>query len=215
MIFAHEIPELSGHPSGFPGYWVMLIFTGTLDQSYAAKALVSNYVRHVEAASTYRKGRAQALKFIHHDGSSVPIYDFLAASSEFEHCIGDTHRAIQCMRGIIRNQAVPQVIRNLFSHKPGFTKSATMNQVKNIRNAVQHTYDMIAKGEISEDSPYVLAIDGLEVPVADSDQPGQVLKTFDRLRIGSQHITLEELRIVLEEMGACAERIAGLANGRT
>lgn len=209
MILAERIPELSEYPSGFPGYWLSLIFTDKLDSSYVAKALVTNYVRHVESAySHYRNGRSEALKFINHDGSSIPLYAFLNSSSEFEGCIGNMHRAGQCMRGIVRNLAVPQPIRDLFQPKPAFIQPQIADRIRDLRHSVQHTYEKIAKGHISNDSPFVLAIDGEEVPVPESDQPGQTLKTFDRLRIGSEFITFSDLKSVLAEMGHCAERLA-------
>lgn len=86
-------------------------------------------------------------------------------------------------------------------------KPTITEQVRLIRNATQHTYEQIERGVFSSNSPYVLAVDGIEEDVEDSTNPGQVLKTFDRLSIGPHTITFGTLKAMLDEMGDCAERI--------
>ena len=180
----------------------------TFEHPYASKALLANYVRHVEAAfESYRRGRECELKFITNEGRGIRTYEFLAASSAFEHCISNMHRAIVCMRSIARNRVVPQPIRALFANRPSFIKPATADIISGIRDAVQHTFEQIAQGKIAPNSAYVLSAGGPETIVEDGEPP-QTLKTFDRLSIGHHEIKFEQVKEILVEMGDCAERLA-------
>ena len=175
MIFAEEIPALEAFPNGFPGFWLGAVFIGYANDSYEGRALLSNFVRHVEAAYRhYREGRRQALEFIHRDASHLPIYEFMNASTDFEECLDHVYRAMQCMQGIIRSQLVPQRIRDLFANKPAFSTKSNLTDVSDLRDCAQHTYDKIRKGELKAGGPFVLAMDGREEPVADPSNPNKL-----------------------------------------
>ena len=213
MIFAENIPPLDVFPNGFPGFWLGSVFIGYANDSYEGRALLSNYVRHVEAAFRhYRRGRAEALQFIQRDASHLPIYEFMNASTDFEECIDHVYRAMQCMQGIIRSQSVPQPLRDLFSSKPAFVARANMTMVSDLRDSAQHTYDKIRRGKLQAGGPFVLAMDGREEPISDPSNPNQILKTWDRLSIGTYSITFDQVVEWLTEMGNCAERITSYSS---
>lgn len=209
MIFADDIPDLTAHQHGFPGHWIRTVFMGSaVGETYEGRALLSTFVRSVEAAlSYYQSGRNDAFAFTRRkDPTKVPFYEFLRASTSFENCIGHMHIAIRCMQKIRSKPVVPREIKDLFSAKPGFMHGSVQNTVRNVRDAVQHGYDKVMDGTISEGSAFTLSLSGIETP--HPGQSGQTLKTWDRVEVGSHHIRFEDLARWLEEMGDCAERLA-------
>jgi hypothetical protein len=206
MIFKDEMPELAAYPKGFPGFWLGVVFTSHLDGSSRGKALVTNYIRNVEAAHRhYRHGRQNALTFIYrNEPGGLPLYEFLNACTSFEDCVSHAHRGLQCMAGIISKQTVPQGIRALFKPKPGFMKAAVQDRIREMRNTIHHTYERMEKGDITDETPFVLGLTGRDVRLA---TPGTVIRVWDRMQIGKFHVTFAELVLWLTEMGECADRI--------
>ena len=207
MYFAHEIPELTVYPRGFPGYWLGAVFAGTFDWESGGKSLVTAYVRFVEAAyRRYREGREGALTFIDSDGSAVPIGAYMYACTSFEDCVSHMHRAIQCITGIRKNRIIPEQLRALLADRPNFLLNRTPDRIRELRNTIQHNYQALFDGQIAPGSPTSLMVEGHEEPVL--GQPGQILKTWDRIQIGQQSILLRDLHAWLVAMGDCADAIS-------
>lgn len=213
MIIEFEIPKLDVYPSGFPAHWMNVFLLGKRPAAYKAHAIVTTYVRLVEAAyDHYKNARRHAERYwVSHEATSIPIGSVIMSVTYFEDCITSMHRAIECMRRIRRYREVPADIRSLFAVKPQFCADAVVRRIRNMRNDIQHMDDRVIRGDIPTDTWFMLMAGGPETPVDDSDQPNQTLKRIDRIFIGSNEILFSELVGWLKEMGECARIISEYA----
>ena len=101
---------------------------------------------------------------------------------------------------------VPNALKALFLNKPRFTEDRVANRIQNVRHAIQHLEEKILDGSIPEFTPFALRADGAETPVP--GEPGQTLKTIDRLQIGAYEIRFSELCTWLQEMALFADQIS-------
>ena len=201
-----KLPEIVDHPNGFPNHWLNVFFLNNKPGSHQSHAIATTYVRCVEAAlSDYRLARNLTLEFW--DVSTGFKFGALnAATSHFESCITNMHRAVRCMIGLHSRTDIPDDFRCLISPKPTFTKGAIERQIRTVRATIQHMEVKVERGEVPENTPFFVKADGPEVPV--EGDPGQTIKTIDRLVIGSVEILLADLCAWLSEMGRSADAIA-------
>jgi hypothetical protein len=208
MKVSIEIPDITDFPNGFPGYWLNNIFKGSISLSYSTNALVTTYIRLVEAALTeYRLGQVRLREFWNtHD--SLNLGAIHKSIAHFEACLTDMHRAIRCFNRLRKNRNVPQEFRIFLSlDKLTFVADNVTDRLKNMRDAIHHIEEKVFDGTILDGSSFTLRPDGPETPI--SDEPGQSLKLIDRLTIGDMEITFSELAKWLVEMGHQAEKISG------
>ncbi|MGB8898802.1 MAG: hypothetical protein WCC90_05960 [Methylocella sp.] len=71
---------------------------------------------------------------------------------------------------------------------------------------MQHLEEKVLDGTVPEKTPFMIQAVGPETPIP--EEPGQTLKTIDRLQIGSYEIKFSELCAWLMEMGECADKIS-------
>lgn len=200
---ALDIPELTG-PRAFPGQFVNAL-VGPQCPSPAGQAMLTSFVRFVEAArAQYRVGGAAAQTFV---SENQNLYGFVDASTAFETCNGYMHRAIRCMRAIRSKPAVSVVANALFPTSPPFMANAVQNSVRNVRDAVQHSYDKVFDGSIVEGTPFMLGLVGTEVSTPTADNPNQTTLTYDGIHIGSQRIHFVNMAVWLDQMAEAAESI--------
>ena len=64
-------------------------------------------------------------------------------------------------------------------------------RVRRIRDLTQHVEEMLADGTIPNNANFMLMAEGDEVPVP--GEPGQTIKTIDRLTIGKEEVLFTEL----------------------
>lgn len=130
----------------------------------------------------------------------------MRSSAHFEMLITDMHRAINCARGLRRKTSKPDYIKDFFGTKPDFVTDKVADRIRNMRNAIQHLDNEIINGTLAEGASHAIVASGNEVPKP--DEPGQSIKTINRLEIADCKITFRELRDWLSEMG----RLAALIN---
>ena len=201
-----EIPELTEFANGFPAFWVGSLFLTQQPTTYQVRAVVTTYIRLVESAMVqYRQAREFVYAFWNH-GGSLNIGATNLASSHFEACLTNMHRAGRCLVQIRRRTDVPQDIKALFPTKPRFIEDRVAERVRNMRDATQHTLEQVQDGTIPENTPFMIHATGHEQPIP--EEPGQTLKTIDRLQIGHSEIRFDELTRWLLEMAECAQRLA-------
>jgi hypothetical protein len=203
-----ELPELTEFPNGFPAHWLNIIFTKNRPDTYQIHAITTTYVRLVEAAmEDYRQARLRVhAVWIHRDPSSIPIGANNMASAYFEACLTNMHRAVRCMIKIRSRHDVPKDLKSLIPKKPLFTKGQVADRIRDVRDAVQHLEEKVLDGTMPEKTPFMIQAVGTETPVP--EEPGQTLKTIDRLQIGNHKIKFSELCAWLMEMGECADKIS-------
>jgi len=203
MIVEIAIPELTLYPKGFPDYWLNMVFRGTVSDIHKINALVTTYVRLVEASYTHYRFARRHVQEFWNNNFSLPLGSANLSATYFEDCINSMHRTVLFMRGIRNNREVPTDLISLFPKKPRFTQDGVAKRLRELRDAVQHMDELLLKGAIPKDTPFALQATGPETPVL--DQPNQTRTVIDRLTIGGYEILFTELVAWLHEMGKCAE----------
>jgi hypothetical protein len=212
MHFELKLSELPEFPDGFPDYWLNILFRNNPSTvSYQVRAVITTYVRLVEAATTeYREARSLIHKAWNDDG--MGLRDNIRACAYFEACLSNMHRAVLFMRRIRNHHDVPDELKNKFKSEPQFIGPGIAEQICNVRHAIQHLDDRLLepfkrrRPPIPENAPFALRANGPETPIP--HDPGQTLKTIDRLQIGSHEIPFSDLCKWLLGMARCAEQIS-------
>jgi hypothetical protein len=137
--------------------------------------------------------------------AAIPLEVHTMASAYFEACLTNMHRAVRCMIKIRSRPDVPADLKSLIPKKPRFTEPRVADRIRDVRDAAQHLEEQVLKGTVPEKTPFMIIAVGQETPVP--EEPGQTLKTIDRLQIGTYEIKFSELCAWLQEMGECAEKI--------
>lgn len=209
MILDLKIPEAPAEGKFLPGFWINLTLLGNGPEDYRARALVSSFIRLVEAAnSQYVQGKLHVERFWStHD--SIALSSLTLGGSYFENCVNSLHRAAGCAERVRTGPFVPQQVRNIFKPCPLFLRPATLDPMNELRNTIQHMRDAVLSGEIPAGTPFMLTPGGSETPV-EGDEPGQTLKTIDRLEIGALSVKFSSLHSWLQSAGRIAEKIAAL-----
>lgn len=203
MIFSLEIPELQG-PQAFPGQ-LLNVFLGPQCSNYAGQAMLTSFVRFVEAAQMqYHVGSAAAQRFV---DESQNLYSFFDASSAFEACIGYMHRAIRCMKAIRSQKEVAVASLALFPKRPAFMADDVQKQLRNVRDAIQHNYEKVFDGSIPQGTPFMLTLAGTEVLTPTADNARQTTKTWNGVEIGEHRISFADISAWLNQMAFAAEAI--------
>ncbi len=208
MIIKIDVPQLSQKGAYFPRHWMNVTLLDNRPDDYRVHAIVSTYVRLVEASfAQYELGRIHLNVFWNtHNG--IAMADYNLSGSHFESCINSMHRAILCAKKIRGSKHVPGDIKALITQKPAFLANKVAFRLRKIRDMIQHMDEMVLKGKIEMGTSFSLRTDGPEIPIEDHDQPNQTLKTIDRLTLGDQTILMSELTLWLNEMRQVADQIS-------
>ncbi len=200
------LPDLAEFPKGFPDYWLNITFTNNQPIPYKVRAIITTYVRLVEAAIIeYRQARS-LMHSVWNDSLSTRLGDHHRAAANFEACITNMHRAVRFMIQIRHRTDIPTELKKRIPQKPQFTEYRISNRIRNVRDAIHHLDEKIIEGSLSDNAPFALQATGPETPIP--EEPGQTLKSIDRLKIGRLEIKFVELHKWLVEMGHCAEHIS-------
>lgn len=202
MIIEYNIPAVSDCSAKAREYWAKTLFVKSISTSVSVNSLVSTYVRLVESAGLeYRMGEQQ-IRFFWSPSSNLNLSAFHKAVSHYEVCIVNTHRAIRCFRRLRKNTDTPSFIRDAIKDaKPRFASDSIARPIMDMRDSIQHTDDDILDSDKMPDgSKFWLHANGDEIPVL--NEPGQTIKTIDRLEIGAGKVYFSDLVAILDEMGA-------------
>ena len=126
--------------------------------------------------------------------------------AHFENCVSDMHRAIWAYRLLKNHAARDPLSIYLADERPSFISDKTASPIRKIRDAVHHLEVKVVKGEVSEGQPIALKPDGTEIP--HPTEPGQTVKTIDRLVIGPYELAFSDIASCLNEMSEVAAKIA-------
>ena len=202
MIIEYEIPKLNDKTNPFIGYWGKKIFIGQLSDDQIVNALADTYVRLVFSATDDYNHATQSLKdFFSESSGPIRISSLQRAIGRFESCITNMHRAVMAFVRLRRRATLPPTGRqSLNERKPIFATDAISDQLRNVRNEIQHIEEALAKGKIPHGLHHSIMPDGHEVPFDDGVNPNQTKKTFDRLKIGHRELQFSDLSQWLDEM---------------
>jgi hypothetical protein len=201
MMIEYDIPDLSQLTRGFPLYWTKVMFLGDRPADYGGHVQLHSMVRLTETAiRRYEDVRQLVPRFW--KSPAIPVALVNEACCHLESCVVSMHRAATTAAAIRRNPAFPAELKEHFDWRQrAFVRNA--KRIRNMRDSIQHTLEMTAKGEIAAGEPFMLQVDGRERTEGD-----QVIKTMDRARIGQFTISFSELAGWLREMAECAKAIA-------
>lgn len=136
-------------------------------------------------------------------GLTITLPDFRSievASSHFETCITNLHRALQYLKRIKSDRRISLSKNALPPHLWVF-QDAVQEKVGNFRHAVQHTEDQILRGEIST---------GAFMPLAtgdDVEEEGVEIRVIDRIEFGEHRILFRDLACWIADLRKCAEAL--------
>ena len=207
MYVEMEIPEIKEYQSGFPEFWRKVLFMGHISSHYHVNAITSTFMRLVESSiMEYRLGRENVFEFWN-TSSSLKFSAIQRATSNFETCVTNIHRAIQCMIKLRKNRDIPASLKDFIASKPAFVSDVIANRVRKMRDTIHHLEGQVLSATVPVGSEYQLRADGPETPVV--GEPGQTLKKIDRLKIGINEIEFSEIRAWILELAVYADRISG------
>ena len=204
VVEMQKIPEFS---KGFPDYWLNYIARGSISENSQINALATTYVRLVEAALREYESARLALGEFWNNHGAFSMGHMHQAVSNFENCLSDMHRAISCFRRLRRHKYLTDALsRTLNDDKPQYISNSVSNVLRNIRNTVHHFETQLLDEEWKEGDFIALLPDGIEIP--HQTEPGQTVKTLDRLSIGEHQIMFSDLTAWLKEMARYADKVA-------
>jgi hypothetical protein len=196
MLIDDKIPPILAQPIEAANYWLNTSHEGPISSDAKVNAWATSFVRLVDAAfAEYALAHAKVREFW---GS--PRLDLRAmhrAISHFESCLADTQIAIRCYTQLRNSPDLPvSISAKVRAVRPVFAKDAAADQVRVLRNAVQHIYDNL--NNIPTGTPFVLSVTGPVHP--STTEPGQEVKVLDRLCVGTIELLLSDLHTWLYEM---------------
>lgn len=201
MKVEFDIPDVDDGPIR-PGRALQKIFRADGPRDYRDNAVLENLTRLVQhAALDYRLGKEATLKYWT-DHSTLQISAILRASTHFETCVTNVHRAIGYLNVIRRQRNVlarskERLPRKLDVYRPGLQK-----RIRFFRDAIQHQEERVLNGRIGEGEPFFPVANGDEVPVENNS-----LKTIDRIELGPERIGFRELANCIRELRVCTEAL--------
>lgn len=204
MYVEFELPEITEYASGFPQYWLKILFIQSPSSRYQITALTSTYVRLVEAALIEYHSGAIKLREFWSTHSSLNLGAMHRSISHFETCISDMYRATNCFRRLRRDNNPLSQLLNV--NKANFASDSVSKRFRTIRNEIHHLEELVMKERIADGQSFALNPNGPEIP--HPTEPNQTIKIIDRLVIGTREVRFSELAEWLREMASFASKIA-------
>jgi hypothetical protein len=207
MIIATAQPPVPDFRAAFSHYWNKAIFAGPPSDDHATRAYVTTYMRLVESCLSEYRAADLKLQDFWVESSSFKLSLAHTAISHFETCITNAQRAIRCFNKFRASQYLHATVQiELKGHAHTFHTDKVAKRLRDIRDTIHHFDRAIEKREVAYGEPFTLQPTGPDVPV--EGEPGQTIKTIDRLQIGPHELLLADLAKWLTEMGECAEIIS-------
>lgn len=188
-------------------YWSRYLFVGSPSDLYQVNALATTFMRMAEAAvEEYELGAAALQRFWAPDRTVFELSSMHRAIFHLESTLSAIHRAIDTYRWLRRHSAQDLFIRHVKALKPTFVSDKVASRFREARDVIHHLSEMVTKGQVVEGHPVALKPEGPEVP--HQSEPGQTVKTFDRMVIGPHELRFRDVVDVLEELAAAATHVA-------
>lgn len=188
-------------------YWSRYLFVGSPSGLHQVNALATTFMRLAEGAIEEYKLGAQALRrFCAPDRTSLDRSSMHRAIFHFESSVSAIHRAVDTYRRLRKYKAQDPLIVHVKALKPSFVSDRVANRFREARDVIQHLSEMVMNGEVAEGQPVALKPEGPEVP--HPSEPGQTVKTYDRVVVGSHEICFRDVVATLQELASAATHIA-------
>jgi hypothetical protein len=202
MYVKLELPDVKVSYTAFGNFWLNSMFVGGVSSDQQIQVLASTFVRLVESAiREYNLGVARTKEYWGtHD--KIALGAMQQATSHFESCVSDMHRAVKCYRRLRRHPKLGALI-SINDKRPGFVSASIHDQLRNARNEIHHMEDLIMSGDVPLDKSVAIRADGPEVP--HPSEQNQTIKTIDRLTVGNCELKTADIRDWLLEMAEFCE----------
>lgn len=187
-------------------YWFRYMFAGSPSESPQINALANTYMRMVEAAVVEYNLASAALREVWADPMSIGLRAMHRSISHFESCVSDIHRAIASYSRLRNHRAMDALTLYLAEVKPRFISSRISDRIREIRNAVHHSEEMVLAPEFPEGQSIALKPDGDVVP--HPTEEGMTLKIYSRLEIGPLVLPFSLIADCLNELSEVAAKVA-------
>jgi len=210
MYVELELPTPPDVRNAVSQYWSRYLFVGSPSDLYQINALATTFMRLAEAAiEEYRLGAEALRRFWAPNRTSFDLSSMHRAIFHFESVLSAIHRAIDTYRRLRAHQAQDPLTLHVQALKPSFVSDRVANRFRDARDIIQHLSEMVMNGQVAEGQPVALKPEGPEVP--HQSEPGQTVKTFDRLVAGPYELQFREVVATLEELAEAAAHIAKFA----
>lgn len=198
----------------FVGYWGKQIFIGHFSDESIVVTLSTTFVRCVFAAREDYIAAAQHLRNVWEppNQTQLRVSDMYRSISRFESCITYMYLSQRSLRELRKCQELTARERTVLcdtKQKPSFLR-ASGELIGKMRNKMQHIEEELAKGKLKGDLPIMIQSTGPEVSLNDPTQPGQSIKTIDRLLVHECEVRFAVLAGWLCEMVDYVNRIHSL-----
>lgn len=208
MKVEFNIPELDD--SGIrSGRILQRIFRAEGPKNYQDNAVLENLVRLTHhAAVEYNLGREGTHKYWNPSGATLHMGAIHRATTHFETCVTNVHRAIRFLQVIRQNE---QILPNARGNLPialGIYGEDLQTKIRNFRHAIQHQEERLLKGNIAEGEIFMTLPTGDEVTVEN-----QSVLTVDRLELGKEQLKFSDLAQCITDLRACASAVIGAEYG--
>lgn len=211
MIIEFSIPDVPAPTNPFLGYWGAQLVVGHFSDSTKVITLSSTFVRCVFSAREDYLAAAQHLRGAFRASRAMHLGEIYRSIARFESCITGVYLAVRAFVRFRRCvELSPEARAVINSCKPVFATKAVKDRLKVMRDTMQHIEERLITDELTDDLPYMIQPTGAEFALNDPTQPGQTVRTIDRLRIAEHEVRFSELVEWLDEMIVYVEKLRSL-----
>lgn len=206
-----DIPDVPAPTNPFLGYWGAQLIIGHFSNSSKVVTLSSTFVRCVFSAREDYLAATQHLYAAFQSTRAMQLSELYRSIGRFETCISGMYlaeRAFVRLRRCV--ELSPESAAVINDETPAFIAPRVRDRLKLMRDTMQHIEELLAKGKLTEDLPYMVQPTGDERPLADPEELADTVLVIDRLRIGEHVVRFEEIVEWLGEMIAYVEKLRSL-----
>jgi hypothetical protein len=191
MELKYNIPDLSSLKPFSATYMANYFFTGVGPKGREAYGLVMNFIRLVDLAIfEYENGRIALCQFATPSNATL-IGLFIKASAHFEVCVSTLIRSMNHLMKMRGERKISQPLKDLLPRTlRGRKVERVRDEVKVLRDAIQHLEEKILKGETPTGKPIAL------------------MPCEDCIELGGYKISYSHLAEWLRELHGCARKLS-------
>ena len=191
MELKYNIPDLSGLKPFSVTFMMYHVFAGGGPKGHEAYGLLMNFVRLVDLTiREYENGRMALNQFVATDDFSSLGF-FFRASAHFEVCISTLKRSMNHLIRMRRERKISQPLKDLLPKTlRGRKVERVRDDVRVLRDAIQHLEERILKGETPTGKPIAL------------------MPCEDCVELGGYRILYSDLAKWLRELHGCARKLS-------
>jgi hypothetical protein len=206
-----DIPDVPTPTNPFLGYWGSQLIIGHFSESPKVITLSSTFVRCAFSAREDYQAATKHLRAAFQSTRAMQLSEMYRCISRFESCISGMYLAVRAFLRLRRCvELSPESRPEINGEKSAFISPSVRDRLKMMRDTMQHIEERLARGELTEDLPYMVQPTGEEFTRNDPAQLAQTVLVIDRLRIAEHEVRFAELVEWLGEMIVYVEKLRKL-----